>query len=220
MTQIQTQEVQPQIFNSKYFSKFVTEIKNSDKKIYSTIVDVEKKFNEKIEKLALEKKEIEINLNSIQASTVTLENAIPICEIKTKISKNKLEQIILEKQLQELLTQQDIEKTNTVKNIKKHKEELKTYSEAIKEENTNRTVKLVEILKNNQEFEIVKENFQKRKSETKRKNTKKKKKTEEIDDKATLDKEQIELLNFKQIVETDFENDEEGEEEDDHFKNL
>jgi DNA repair exonuclease SbcCD ATPase subunit len=223
MTQITTQEVQPQVFNSKYFSKFVTEIKDSDKKTHSVISTIEEKFNENIEKLAKEKKEIEVKLNKIQTSTTTLENEIPICEIKTKISRNKLEKINLETQLQELLTQQDIDKTETSKQIKSFKEELKLYSESIKKENSSRTNQLINILKDNSEFATVKENFQKRKSETKRKATKKKKKTEEIDDdtKATLDKEQSDLLNFKQIVETDFENDDEGKSDDeDHFKNL
>jgi hypothetical protein len=216
-----TQEVQPQVFNSKYFSKFVNEIEKSNKKIHSNIVNVEEKFNENIEKLAGKKKEIEIQLNNIQTSTKTLENEIPICEIKTKISRNKLEQINLEKQLQELISQQDIQKADISKNIKKFKEELKFYSDSIKEENVSRTNQLIEILKDNQEFVTVKENFQKRKSETKKKSVKKRKKTEEPDDKkATLDKEQVELLNFKQIVETDFDEDEEKSDDEDHFKNL
>ena len=218
MTPIQTQEVQPQVFNSKCFSKFLNEIKNSNKKIHSTISVVEKIFNENIEKLASKKKEAEIKLNTIQTSTTTLENEIPICEIKTQISKNKLEKINLEKQLHDLMNQQDIEKTKTTKNIKKLKEELKLCSEYIKNENLNRTNQLVEILKDDQEFLIVKENFQKRKSEIKKKSTKKKKKTEEIDDgTAVLGKEQVELLDFKQSVESDFE---EEEDEEDHFKNL
>jgi hypothetical protein len=216
-----TQEVQPQVFNSKYFSKFVNEIEKSNKKIHSNIINVEEKFNENIEKLAGKKKEIEIHLNNIQTSTKTLENEIPICEIKTKISRNKLEQINLEKQLQELISEQDIQKADISKNIKKFKEELKFYSDSIKEENLSRTNQLVEILKDNQEFVTVKENFQKRKSETKKKSVKKRKKTEEPDDKkATLDKEQVELLNFKQIVETDFDEDEEKSDDEDHFKNL
>jgi hypothetical protein len=65
---------------------------------------------------------------------------------------------------------------------------------------------------------MLKENYQKRKSETKKKSIKKKKKGEQIeDDKATLNKDQIELLKFE---ETENENENDSETEFDHFDNL